>query len=328
MNSSYVLHEPYQEYLLPCALQEWLAQGHLTYFMSDTVDSLGLSALHTRYAGCLSRNQSFHPVMMDEVQVYAAHARLKLREDVAFRVLAADNFPAHHTIRDSRALHLKKFTDLFFQVVRSARKMGLVKRGTIAVDGTKIKANASRHKAMSYARMQTAEVELKAQIAALVKKASNSDESEKNEPDLDIPVEIERRQACLAAIAATKARLEERQRQSDAQRGCKPEDQREPKDKDGYPKGGKPYQRDFGVPAPKGQDSFTDPEARIMRRAGDGFDYSYNPQTAVDETAPSIVAAEVVNIQGLLSGKRGTLNREHDWCPPVSKNLSVNNILP
>jgi hypothetical protein len=143
--------------------------------------------------------------------------------------------------------------------------------------------------------MQAAEVELKAQITALVKKAASTDEAEKNEPDLDIPAEIERRQARLAAIEAAKARLEERQRLSDTQRGRAPDDERLPKDKDGKPKGGKPYQRDFGVPAPKAQDSFTDPQARIMKRAGGGFDYSYNAQTAVDETAHIIVAAEVVN---------------------------------
>jgi hypothetical protein len=219
----------------------------------------------------------------------------KLHEDVAFRVLGADNFPAHRTVRDFRALHLAEFTELFVQVVRLAREIGLVKLGTITEDGTKLKANASRHKAMSYARMQAAEVELKAQITALVKKAAHTDEAEKNGPDLDIPTEIERRQARLSAIEAAKARLEERQRLSDAQRGRTPDDEHKPRDKDGKPKGGKPYQRDFGVPAPKAQDSFTDPESRIMKRAGGGFDYSYNAQTAVDEAAHIIVAAKVVN---------------------------------
>jgi transposase/IS5 family transposase len=303
MSTSYVPYQPDQQYLLPCSLQEWLPSGHLAYFINDTVDSLNLSAFHARYAGGGSRNQPFHPAMMVKVLVYAYATGVfssrkiakKLHEDVAFRVLAADNFPAHRTIRDFRALHLKEFTDLFVQVVRLAREMGLVKLGTIAVDGTKIKANASRHKAMSYGRMQTTEAELKAQIAALLKKASSTDEAEKDEPDLDIPAEIERRQARLAAIAAAKARLEERQRLSDAQRGRTPDDDRKPKDKDGKPKGGKPYLRDFGVPAPKAQDSFTDPESRIMKRAGGGFDYSYNAQTAVDETAHIIVAAEVVN---------------------------------
>jgi hypothetical protein len=148
---------------------------------------------------------------------------------------------------------------------------------------------------MSYGRMQTTEAELKSQITALVKKAASTDEAEKNEPDLDIPAEIERRQARLAAIVAAKARLEERQRLSDAQRGRTPDDERKPRDKDGKPKGGKTYQRDFGVPAPKAQDSFTDPESRIMKRAGGGFDFQFNAQTAVDETAHIIVAAEVVN---------------------------------
>jgi len=303
MNTSYVAYQPDQQYLLPCALQEWLPQGHLAYFIGDTVDSLNLSAFHARYAGGGSRNQPFHPAMMVKVLVYAyatgtfssRKIARKLHEDIAFRVLGADNFPAHRTIREFRALHLNEFTELFAQVVRLAREMGLVKLGTIAVDGTKVKANASRHKAMSYARMQSTEIELKAQIAALLQKAVNTDEAEKNEPDLDIPAEIARRTERLAAIEAAKARLEERQRQSDTQRGRTPDDERKPRDKDGKPKGGKPYQRDFGVPAPKAQDSFTDTESRIMKRAGGGFDFQYNAQTGVDEKAHIIVAAEVVN---------------------------------
>lgn len=303
MSISYVLYQPDQQYLLPCALQEWLPAGHLAYFISDTIDSLELGAFHARYGGGGPRNQPFHPAMMVKVLVYAYATGVfssrkiakKLHEDVAFRVLAADNFPAHRTIRDFRALHLAEFTELFVQVVRLAREMGLVKLGTIAVDGTKIKANASRHKAMSYARMQSTEIELKAQIAALLKKASSTDEAERDEPERDIPAEIERRQVRLAAIAAAKARLQERQRQADTQRGRNEDDERKPKDKNGKPRGGTPYQRDFGVPPPKAQDSFTDAQSRIMKRAGGGFDYCYNAQTAVDETAHIIVAAEVVN---------------------------------
>jgi transposase len=303
MSTSYIPYLPNQQYLLTCALQEWLDPGHLAYFISDTVDSLDLKAFHARYAGGGSRNQPFHPAMMVKVLVYAYATGVfssrkiakKLYEDVAFRVLGANNFPAHRTIREFRAQHLAEFTELFTQVVRLAREMGLVKLGTIAVDGTKIKANASRHKAMSYARMQSTEAELKAQIAALLKKANSTDEAEKDDPDLDIPAELERRQVRLDAIAAAKARLEERQRQADTQRGRSEDDERRPKDRDGKPRGGKPYQRDFGVPAPKAQDSFTDPESRIMKRAGGGFDYCYNAQTGVDEAAHIIVAAEVVN---------------------------------
>ena len=148
---------------------------------------------------------------------------------------------------------------------------------------------------MSYARMQTAEVELKAKIGALVQKAANADEAKKTEPELDILAEIARRQERLTAIAAAKARLEESQRQADSQRGRTPDDERRRKSKDGKPKAGKPYKRDFGVSEPKAQDSFTDPQARIMKRAGGGFDYSFNAQTAVDETAHIIVIVEVVN---------------------------------
>ena len=303
MSTSYITYQPEQQQLLPNALQDWLPEGHLAYFIADTVGSLDLSAFHARYAGGGSRNQPFHPAMMVKVLVYAYATGVfssrkiarKLHEDVAFRVLAADNFPAHRTIRDFRALHLEEFTQLFTQVVRLAREMGLVKLGTIAVDGTKVKANASRHKAMSYGRMQTTEAELKVQIAALLHKAASTDEAEKNEPELDIPTEIARRQARLVAIEAAKARLEERQRQADTQRGRSDDDERRPKGKDGKPKRGKPYQRDFGVPPDKAQDSFTDPESRIMKRAGGGFDYSYNAQTAVDEAHHIIVAAEVVN---------------------------------
>jgi transposase len=284
MTASYITYQPEQQQLLPTALQDWLPQGHLAYFINDTVDNLDLSAFHARYDKGGPRNQPFHPAMMVKVMVYgyatgtfsSRKIAKKLHEDIGFRVLAAGNFPAHRTIREFRALHLAEFTELFVQVVRLAREMGLAKLGTIAVDGTKIKANASRHKAMSYGRMQTAELELKAQIEALVQKATNADEVEKSEPDLDIPAEIARRQERLTAIAAAKARLEERQRLADLQRGRAPCDERRPRDKDGRPKAGKPYKRDFGVPEPKAQDSFTDPESRIMKRAGGGFDYSFN----------------------------------------------------
>lgn len=146
MSTSYVPYQPDQQYLLPCALQEWLPQGHLAYFISDTIDSLNLSGFHARYAGGGSRNQPFHPAMMVKVMVYTYATGVfsspkiakKLHEDVAFRVLGAANFSAHRTIRDFRALHLNEFIELFVQVVRLAREMGLVKLGTIAVDGTKI----------------------------------------------------------------------------------------------------------------------------------------------------------------------------------------------
>ena len=117
-----------------------------------------------------------------------------LHENVAFRVLAAGNFPADRTLRDFRALHLKELGELFVQVVKLAREMGLVKLGTIAVDGTKIKANASRHKAMSYGHMLKAEAELRRQIDALLERARQADEADAKQPELDLPAEIARRE--------------------------------------------------------------------------------------------------------------------------------------
>jgi transposase len=293
MAANYLPYEPQQMLLLPEAIQDWLPEGHLAHFISDTVDTLDLAAFHARYDKDGPRNQPFHPVMMVKVLVYGYASGVfssrkiarKLHEDVAFRVLAAGNFPAHRTIRDFRAFHLKELSDLFVQVVRLAREMGLVRLGTIAVDGTKIKANASRHKAMSYGHMLKSEAELKAQIDALMQRAQQADEAEKNEPELDIPAEIARREARLAAITEARHRLEQRQREAEIQRGRDPDDK---------PRGGR-YKREFGVPEDKAQDNFTDPDSRIMKRAGGGFDASYNAQTAVDDAAHIIVAAELTN---------------------------------
>jgi len=302
MTTSYLPYNPQQQMLLPQALQEWLPEGHLAYFISDTVDTLDLSAFHARYAGGGPRNQPFHPLMMVKVLVYGYATGVfssrklarKLHEDVAFRVLAANNFPAHRTLCDFRALHLKALSDLFVQVVKLAQECGLVKLGTIAVDGTKIKANASRHKAMSFERMQKAQLELKAQIDALLAQAQATDDREKNEPGLDIPAEIKRREDRLAVIAAARARLEERQREADTARGRSSDDDTPPGGA-GKPKKKSRFKYKFGEPKPTAQENFTDPDSRIMPRAGGGFDYSYNAQAAVDDTAHIIIAAELTN---------------------------------
>ena len=302
MAASYLPYELQQQRLLPDALQDWLPEGHLAYFISDSVDSLDLSAFHARYAKGGPRNQPFHPAMMVKVLIYgyatgtfsSRKLAAKLFDDVALRVLAAENYPAHRTLSDFRALHLQELAALFVQVVRLAHECGLVKLGTVAVDGTKLKANASRHKAMSYERMVKAEAELKAQIEGLLNRAKAADDLEKNEPDVDIPREIKRRADRLAAITAAKVRLEQRQKEADAARGRSQDDQRKPRDKDGRPKGGR-YKRDFGVPKDNAQESFTDKDSRIMKRAGGGYDYSYNAHTAVDEAAQIVVAAELTN---------------------------------
>ena len=299
---SYRPYEPQQEMLLPASLQDWLPKGHLAYFIGDTVDALDLRAFYARYEGGGARNQPFHPAMMVKVLVYgyatgvfsSRKMERRLHEDLAFRMLGAGNFPRHRTIRDFRALHLKELSDLFVQVVKLAQEMGLVKLGTVAIDGTKIKANASRHKAMSYERMQQAEGELKAQIDALLERAKSTDATEADEPEVDIPAEIERREDRLKAITEARKRIDKRQRDADIERGRSPDDECKARDVEGKPTGAR-YKREFGVPESKAQDNFTDPDSRIMKRAGGGFDASYNAQTAVDEEAKIIVAAELGN---------------------------------
>jgi transposase len=294
MPASYLPYQPDQDFLLPPSMREWLPEGHLAYFISDTVDSLDLSAFHARYEKGGPRNQPFDPGMMVKVLIYGYATGVfssrkiarKLHEDIAFRVLGAGNFPAHRTISDFRAFHLQELSELFVQVVRLAREMGLVKLGTVAVDGTKVKANASRHKAMSYGHMLRAEAELKAQIASLLERAKAADQAEKNDPELDVPAEIARRQDRLQAIQEARARLEKRQCEAERERGRDPDDP---------PRGGR-YKRPFGIPDDKAQENFTDPDSRIMKRAGGGFDASYNAQTAVDEAAHIVVAAELTNV--------------------------------
>lgn len=297
-------YEPMQDFLLPPSLQEWLPQGHLAHFISDTVDQLDLSAFYARYESGGSRNQPFHPAMMVKVLVYAYASGVfssrkiakKLHEDVAFRVLGAGNFPKHRTICDFRALHLKELSALFVQVVKLARECGLIKLGTIAVDGTKLRANASKHKAMSYERMQQAEKQLQQQIKELLDRAARTDVAESDEPDTDIPAEIARREERLQAIRQAKERLEQRQREADEKHGRTPDDDNRPKGKDGKPKkSGRGFARDFGVPKPTEQDNFTDPDSRIMKTSA-GFEQCYNAQTAVDAHAQLIVAAELTNV--------------------------------
>jgi transposase len=303
MPTNYLPYHPTQQLLLPAALEEWLPEGHLAYYISDTVDTLDLSAFHARYAGGGARNQPFHPAMMVKVLIYAYATGVfssrkvakKLHEDVALRVLGAGNFPKHRTICDFRADHLQEFAALFVQVVQLARECGLVKLGTVAVDGTKIKANASRHKAMSHARMLEEQSALKAQIDALLDRAKVADAAERDEPELDIPAEIARREDRLALIRSARERLESRQRDADLAKGRRPDDERRPRDGDGNPKRGPRYKRDFGVPEASAQESFTDPDSRIMKRAGGGFDQSYNAHTAVDDQAQIIVVAELTN---------------------------------
>ena len=286
---------PAQSFLFPPSPHDWLPEGHLAFFIADTVAALDLQAFYAPYEGDGRRNQPFDPQMMVTVLLYAyatgtfSSRRIarKLEEDVAYRVLAAGNFPAHRTIAEFRQEHLTAFEALFVQVVQVAREAGVVQLGTLAIDGSKVQANASKHKAMSYGRMRDEERRLREQIAALTAQAEARDAAEDaaHGPDVrgdELPAELQRREARLAKIAAAKARLEARQAEEDRQKGRTPEDGRKGR-------GTKPFARDFGVPPDAAQDNFTDPESRIMKTS-DGYDQCYNGQIAVDEASQMIVA--------------------------------------
>jgi transposase len=291
---------PDQSLLFPPSPRDWLPEGHLAFFIADTVAALNLEAFYAPYEGDGRRNQPFDPQMMVTVLLYAyatgtfSSRRIarKLEEDVAYRVVAAGNFPAHRTIADFRQQHLAAFEALFVGVVQIAREAGVVQLGTLAVDGSKVHANASKHKAMSYGRMRTEEQRLRDEIAALLTKANAVDAAEDAEhgPDVrgdELPAELQRREERLAQIAAAKARLEARQAEEDRQKGRTPDDGRKSR-------GRKPFARDFGVPPDEAQDNFTDPESRIMKTSL-GFDQCYNGQLAVAAPSQIIVATGLTN---------------------------------
>jgi transposase len=291
---------PDQSLLFPPSPRDWLPEGHLAFFIADTVAALDLQAFYAPYEGDGRRNQPFDPQMMVTVLLYAyatgtfssRKIARKLEEDVAYRVLAAGSFPAHRTIAEFRQQHLAAFEALFVQVVQLAREAGVVRLGALAVDGSKVKANASKHKAMSYGRMREEETRLREQIAALTAQAEASDAAEDaaQGPDVrgdELPAELHRREDRLAKIAAAKARLEARQAEKDRQKGRTPDDGRKGR-------GTKPFARDFGVPPDKAQDNFTDPESRIMKTSA-GYDQCYNGQIAVDEASQMIVATGLTN---------------------------------
>ena len=234
------------------------------------------------YEGDGRRKSPYEPRMMLKVLIYGyvtgevssrALAR-KLQEDVAFRVLAAGNFPSHRTLCEFRRRHLGDFKRLFVEVVRLAAATGVATFGKLSIDGTKVRANASRRKAMSYSRMREEEERLQEEIEALLDRAGAVDAQEDARFGEacrcdELPEELRRREDRLAAIRVAKARLEARQREADAACGRKPGQKRNPK-------GGPPYKREHGEPDGKAQDNFTDPQSRIMKTSADGFRQCYN----------------------------------------------------
>lgn len=289
MSKTFRPYEPEQTFLMPASMKEWLPSDHLAYFISDVADQLDLSKIMDRYAGDERGYPPYHPRMMVKVLLYAYCIGVpssrkiagKLEEDIAFRVLAANNTPDFRTISDFRKDHLKALAGLFLQVLKLCQKAGLVKLGHVALDGTKIKANASKHKAMSYKRIKEEEARLEAEITALLKSAEVTDEEEdrrygKNKRGDELPKELAFRESRLMKIREAREALEAETKQE-------------------AEKNGKKDAQD-GVPKDKAQRNFTDAESHIMPApGGKHFIQAYNAQAAVDRAHQIIVAAETTN---------------------------------
>ena len=287
MSKTYLPYDPDQQLLLPAALQEWLPPDHLAYFISDVVDQLDLSAITARYEQETRGGPPYHPRMMVKVLLYgycigvASSRRIaqRLHEDIAFRVLAANNTPDFRTISDFRKNNLVELSSLFLQVLALCQRAGLVKLGHVALDGTKVRANASKHKAMSYGRMKEQEARLAAEVAELFRQAEEADDEEdhrygKDKRGDELPAELAFREGRLRKIREAKAALE-------AEAGAEAEAE-----------GG----NNTGVPGDKAQRNFTDPDSRIMPSPGGrDFQQAYNCQAVVDKAHQVIVAARATN---------------------------------
>jgi transposase len=284
MGKSYRPYYPDAELLLPPSLRDWLPENHLAYFVSDVVDNLDLTAMDAVYGNEKRGQPPYNPQMMTKVLVYSycvgvfssRRIERRLGEDIAFRVLAAGNAPNFRTISDFRKIHLKTLEGLFEQVLKIALETGAMKIGRVALDGTKVKANASKHKAMSYDRMQEKEKQLRAEVKQLLEQAEAADAEEDSRYGKDLrgdelPSELQRRQTRLNKIREAKRALEARARDKAAAEGAEAEQAR-PRDKDQY--------------------NFTDPESRIMM-GPDGFVQAYNAQAAVEPGRQLIVGQAV-----------------------------------
>ena len=276
--------------LLPAALQEWLPDDHLAYFISDVVDQLDMSKVTARYERERRGGPPYHPRMMVKVLLYgycvgvASSRRIaqRLHEDIAFRVLAANNTPDFRTISDFRKDNLDALSGLFVQVLALCQQAGLVKLGHVALDGTKVKANASKHKAMSYQRMKEKAAQLAAEVAELLRQAQAADDEEdrrygKDKRGDELPQELAFREGRLEKIREAMAALEAEAQAAAAQ--AEAEGRKHP-----------------GVPDDKAQRNFTDTESRIIPAPG-GKDFlqAYNCQAVVDSAHQVIVAARATN---------------------------------
>ena len=308
-------YEPDQQLLFPPSLKDWLPEKHLANFISDVVDGLDLSAIVSQYQEGDGRGQPpYHPMMMVKLMLYAYcngnPSSRKIEEatytDVAYRFLTADQHPDHDSIAEFRKRHLRALAALFVQILKLCQRAGLVKLGHVALDGTKIKAQASKHKAMSYERMVETEKRLEGEVKAMLLEAARVDAEEdqkygQGQRGEELPAELARRESRLRVIREAKEALEQEAREEAEARAkaaqVKLEEREEQEKKTGKrPKGRPPEVPDPAQAKPdsKAQRNFTDPESRIMLDgATKGFEQAYNAQAAVDGEAQIIVAAAV-----------------------------------
>ena len=290
-------------FLMPPSVAEWLPPRHLARFVVEVVDSLDLSAMSKSYRG--TGSASYHPAVLLGVLVYGCATGVfssrKLEratyDSVAFRFIAANDHPDHDTIATFRRRFLKDIEALFVQVLMLAREMGVLKMGTVALDGTKIHANASRHSALSYEHAGKIEAQLKAEVADLLAKAEAADQADI--PDgMSIPEELTRREKRLETLAAARATIEarakERFEREQAEHQAKLAARAAKTEATGKNPRGKPPQPPVEGPLPTDQVNLTDEESRIMPVAGGGFEQCYNAQAVVAEGSMLVVAADVV----------------------------------
>jgi transposase len=286
MPKGYRRYLPEQELLLPPSLREWLPENHLVYFVSDVVDQLDLSAMHAVYKNEKRGQPPYDPRLMTKLLVYgycsgvfsSRRIQKRLQEDIPFKVLAAGNEPDFRTISDFRKIHIETVQNLFEQVLAMALECGAIKLGRVSLDGTKLKANASKHKAMSYGRMKEKQRQLKEEVKQLLEQAEAADKEEDRQyggkRGDELPEQLQRRETRLAKIKEAKKVVEQRARDKATEEGKSAEEAKraKPDDKDQY--------------------NFTDPASRIMKGA-EGFVQGYNAQAAVEPALLLIVGQSV-----------------------------------
>jgi len=272
-------NNPKQIMLLPPSLSDWLPANHPSYFVSEVVEGFDLSGIYGRYTE-LRGYPPYEPRMMVKVWLYGYMMGVRssrkleraLHEDIGFRVLSGNQQPDHWTLSDFRRRHHQALGDLFEQTVKAAAEAGLVKLKHVAVDGTKVKANASKHRAMSYERMLAEEKRVREEIDRWLEEVEVNDRAEDDlygkESGWKLPPELATPEKRREFIAKWRKELEARAR-TEAEKAAKP--------------------------APKAQINFTDPESRIMKNADKAFIQGYNAQVAVDAETHIIVAADLTN---------------------------------